>query len=165
MAVVAMIGEFEKSDRFRDFTKVRRQFEDFLISHKLFVNQVTVKYGSGTKGFARLKQLLVYIIESFIAGKSELQIIQDMSESLEFSFLQPAEKEQVGNGRDFNSDAKSAVFLRDALKDPLRCGICGGLIHRNAISIDHVTRRADGGFGSPDNGQLTHPYCNTTVKN
>jgi hypothetical protein len=165
LAVVAMFGEFERENRFKEFISVRRKFEDFLLAQKLFVNQVTVKYGSGSKSYARLKQLFVVLLDSFLAKKSEDQILDFLRESEDFSFLQPSEKEKIGAGRDFSADAKSAVFLRDALKDPLRCGICGGLIHRNAISIDHVTRRADGGTGSADNGQLTHPYCNSTVKN
>jgi hypothetical protein len=165
LAVVAMISEFEKTNRFKEFTAVRRKFEDFLLDHKLLVNQVTVKYGSGPKGYARLKQLFLFLVDQLSAGNSEEEVIKAMSDSIEFSFLQPSEKEPVGSGKDFSADAKSAVFLRDALKEPLRCGICGGLIHKNAISIDHVTRRADGGMGSADNGQLTHPYCNTTVKN
>lgn len=165
LAVVAMICEFEKASRFKEFISIRRKFEDFLLGHKLLVNQVTVKYGSGPKGYARLKQLLVFIVDRLLAGDSEEGVLKAMGERIEFSFLQPSEKELIGSGRNFSSDAKSAVFLRDALKDPLRCGICGGLVHRNAISIDHVERRAEGGIGAMDNGQLTHPYCNTTVKN
>ena len=165
LAVVAMMGDLEKANSFREFTTVRRRFEEFLLKNKLLVNQVTVKYGSGAKGYARLKQLFMYLVECMTKGQSDEQIVRSLAESIEFSFLQPAEKDQIIAGKDFSPDAKSAIFLRDALKDPLRCGICGGLIHRNAISIDHVQRKADGGAGSADNGQLTHPYCNTTFKN
>lgn len=165
LAVAALMLDFEKSNRFREFTKVRGRFEEFLLSHKLLVNQVTVKYGSGAKGHARLKQLFAFLVDALVKGQTDEQMVAAMGESPDFSFLQPAEKESASVGKDFSSDAKSAVFLRDALKEPLRCGICGGLIHRNAISIDHVQRRADGGVGVADNGQLTHPYCNTTFKN
>jgi len=165
MAVIAMLQEFEKNDRFRDFTKVRRLFEEFLLKHRRLVNQVTVKYGSGAKGYARLHQLLSWIVEQFVAGANEIKIIAEMANHPDFSFLQPAERDELIASADFGKDAKSAVFLRDALKDPLRCGICQGLIHRNAISIDHIVRKSEGGKGEPDNGQLTHPYCNTTIKN
>jgi len=165
LAVAALMLDFERSGRFREFTQVRGRFEGFLLSHKLLVNQVTVKYGSGAKGHVRLKQLFAFLVDAFAKGQTEGEIVVSMADSPDFSFLQPAEKESVPVGKDFTSDAKSAVFLRDALKEPLKCGICGGLIHRNAISIDHVQRRADGGLGVADNGQLTHPYCNTTFKN
>ncbi len=36
---------------------------------------------------------------------------------------------------------------------------------KSSISIDHINRKADGGSGSSDNAQLTHPYCNSTIKN
>ncbi len=165
LAVVALLGEFENDKRFREFISVRKSFEDFFLKHKLFVNQVTLKYGSGPKGYARLKQLYAFILDRLTAGDSEDVILKTLAGTAEFSYLQPSEIDVSNFAKDFSADAKSAVFLRDALKDPLRCGICKGLIHRNAISVDHVQRKADGGHGSPDNGQLTHPYCNTTVKN
>lgn len=165
LAVVALIGEFEKNNYYRTFIETRRSFEDFLIKNKILVNQVTVKYGSAAKGYARLKHLFSFLIDQFSRGESEEEIVKALGDNPEFSFLQPAEKESHHSAKDFNSDAKSAVFLRDALKDPLRCKICGGLIHRNAISIDHIQRRSECGRGAADNGQLTHPYCNTTIKN
>jgi hypothetical protein len=165
LAVVAMIRSFVEKEKLLDFTKVRRRFEDFLLVHRVLVNQVTVKYGSGAKGYARLEQLLTFIVDEMLQDKSESAIIEDMAASDVYSFLQPAERSASEPGKDFGKDAKSAVFLRDALKDPLRCAICGGLIHRNAISIDHIIRKSEGGTADPDNGQLTHPFCNTTVKN
>ena len=165
LATVATVRTLEASKRFREFTKVRRQFEDFLLAHRVFVNQVTVKYGSGAKGYARLQQLLEFLIGQFAEGKTVAEIIAAMAKHADFSYLQPAEKIATEAGKDFTAEAKSAVFLRDALKDPLRCAICTGLIHRNAITIDHVVRRSEGGKGATDNGQLAHPFCNTTVKN
>lgn len=164
-ATVALLLELEANNGFREFTRVRRAFEEFLLNHRILVNQVTVKYGSGPKGFSRLKELFVFVLDGLGAGNTPEQIVEAMKIHAEFSFLQPAETMVWEHGKDFGTDAKSAVFLRDALRDPLRCGICGGLVHRNAISIDHIVRRQDGGLGEPENGQLTHPYCNTTVKN
>lgn len=165
MAVIVLIQELERKNGFREFIKVRRLFEDFLLKHRKLVNQVTVKYGSGPKGFARLHQLLSWLLDQFLHGADEARIIAEIPRKAEFSFLQPAELDEASQAADFSSEAKSAIFLRDALKDPLRCGICQGLIHSNAISIDHVVRRSEGGKGITDNGQLTHPYCNTTIKN
>lgn len=165
LAVVAFLQEIDSKNGFREFTKVRRAFEDFLLAHRILVNQVTVKYGSGPKGYARLKQLFGFVLGELQIGRTEGDVLDKMETHKDFSFLQPREVVASEVGKDFGTDAKSTIFLRDALKDPLRCGICGGLIHRNAISIDHVVRKADGGSGDPDNGQLTHPYCNTTVKN
>ncbi|HMO20558.1 MAG TPA: HNH endonuclease signature motif containing protein [Candidatus Melainabacteria bacterium] len=43
--------------------------------------------------------------------------------------------------------------------------MCGGAIHLNSITIDHIVRKSDGGLGVSDNGQIAHPFCNSTVKN
>lgn len=165
MAVVAMLMRFEKENKFTSFINVRRPFEDFLLKHRKLVNQVTIKYGSGAKGYARLRDLLLWIIDGFSAGGTETTILLGMSKHTDFSFLQPTEQDELTQRPDFCTDVKSSVFLRDALVDPLRCAICDGLIHRNSISIDHIVRRADGGKGTAGNGQLTHPMCNTTIKN
>jgi hypothetical protein len=165
LAVVSLLRLLEENDRFREFIKIRRPFEDFLVKHRILVNQVTVKYGSGAKGYARLAQLMMFLVDQFSSGASATAIIDAMSKHPDFSFLQPGEIETVDGRKAFTTDAKSAVFLRDALKEPLRCGICDGLVHSNAISIDHIVRKSEGGFGDPSNGQLAHPYCNTTVKN
>ncbi|WP_394347967.1 HNH endonuclease [Ilyomonas limi] len=30
--------------------------------------------------------------------------------------------------------------------------------------MDHIIRKLDGGLGTIENGQLTHPFCNTEIK-
>jgi hypothetical protein len=67
--------------------------------------------------------------------------------------------------KDFNTDKKSEIYIKEALKNAPQCKICKGAIHRNSISIDHIQRKEDGGLASVDNGQITHPYCNTGYKN
>ena len=62
-------------------------------------------------------------------------------------------------------EKKSYSDVTDALKNALRCKICNARIHTNSITIDHITRKEDGGIGNFENAQLAHPYCNTTYKN
>jgi hypothetical protein len=71
----------------------------------------------------------------------------------------------MSSTKKFNTDKKSEIYIRDVLQNAPRCKICNGLIHRNSISIDHIQRKEDGGLGTVDNGQITHPYCNTGYKN
>jgi len=165
LAVVRLIQELEHETLFEEFTRVRAQFEEFLLSHKIFVNQVTVKYGSGTKGFAQLKALFRSVFDALRVGKTSTEIVAGFTASDEFSFLQAGERVAQKAGKEFDQDTKSAAFLRDALGSPLRCKICAGLVHVKSISIDHVQRKADGGNGDVSNAQLSHPFCNTTVKN
>ena len=134
------------------------------MENKVFINQVTIKFGSGLKGFAQLKKLLRFLLDQFREGKDAAAIIQELAKLPEYSYLQPAEKPQPKTAADFDPETKSAAFLRDALENALRCKICNGLIHRNSITIDHIERKSEGGIGEVKNAQLAHPYCNTTVK-
>lgn len=67
--------------------------------------------------------------------------------------------------KDFSKNNKSEIYIKDTLPNAPRCKICNGFIHTNSISIDHKQRKQDGGLANIDNGQLTHPYCNTGYKN
>lgn len=165
LAVVEMVKDLEKNGAFSGFIQQRARFETFLLRHKNFVNQVTVKFGSGVKGFVRLNSLYKRILDLLLAGKTEAEIHDDLEGSDDFSFLQPAEKEESTTRKEFDQETKSAAFLRDALAGALKCKICSGLIHVKSISIDHIERKQDGGLGNVANAQLAHPYCNTTVKN
>jgi hypothetical protein len=164
--IVEFIKELEKQNKFREFISVRRKFEDFLMKYKKLPMQIVYRFGSGVKGYLPMKELFMTLMECLLAGRTDNEILKILAADPQFSFLQPQDITVLEeSGKDFNTDTKSAVFLRDALKDPLRCGICDGLIHFNSISIDHIKRKADGGLGTVDNAQLTHPFCNTTVKN
>lgn len=164
LAFVELLKELEAPGRLAEFIKVRRQFEEFLLRHRAIVNQMTVRYGSGSKGYARLQRLFDFLIQSLAGGLDEAGLLTALAASDEFSFLQPNAGPGIEPGKLFSLDAKSEVFLRDALKDPVRCGICGGLIHRASITIDHVTKKSAGGTGAVENGQLAHPYCNSVYK-
>ena len=95
-------------------------------------------------------------------GKGETEILQLIQQN--YNNLNLAREEDVSSS-DFNSNRKSETYITTALKSVVRCGICGGVVHINSTSVDHVDRRRDGGMGSVENGQITHPYCNTGFKN
>jgi len=164
LAVVSLIREFEEKDLFTTFTQNRRAFEDFILKYKTFSNQVTVALGSGIKGFARLEQLFSAILTEIAGGKAEGEIIEALRKDDRFRFLKLSESELEESRKEFNTEVKSATFLKDALTNPVRCKICGGLIHLNAMTIDHIISKKDGGTGQLENAQLAHPYCNTTFK-
>ncbi|MDB6028216.1 MAG: hypothetical protein JWM68_4439, partial [Verrucomicrobiales bacterium] len=64
----------------------------------------------------------------------------------------------------FTTETNTFIILRDCLANAVVCKICGARVHRNSLQIDHIQRREDGGSGESDNGQMTHPFCNTTYK-
>ena len=82
-----------------------------------------------------------------------------------FNYLKVDKTKADITSADFTTERKSAIFIKEALESAVRCNICKGLIHQNSITFDHITRKEDGGTGDIDNGQIAHPYCNSTVKN
>lgn len=67
-------------------------------------------------------------------------------------------------GRNFSSETKNAIVIKSAIESAPKCAICHARLNPRSATIDHIRRREDGGTGSLDNGQLTHPYCNSGYK-
>ncbi len=164
LAVTSLIIKLEKENGFIAFIKNRRQFEDFLLKYKDFINQIVVKSGSGLKGYGNVEMLLSFVLGHIGEGKSEKEILDALHDDPKFGFLKITTEEPGRKQKDFNTDTKSAAFIKSALENPLRCRICSCLIHQNAITFDHVDGKKDGGLGTVDNAQLAHPYCNGTFK-
>lgn len=166
-AVLDMVQRIEqKANGLNEYTTIRSRFESFLIDYKNIVNQTNTKFGSGMKSYRKLSVLFLFIIDSIQKGNSDSDILAHLKNNTDFEYLNP-EKVNIEEypRKEFTTDAKSGVFLMNALQNPTKCQICEALIHKNSITIDHVTRKQDGGMGTIDNGQLAHPYCNTTFKN
>ena len=102
------------------------------------------------------------IITQLKDKKSENDILKKIQQS--YKNINLSNVEEISSA-DFNSNRKSETYISTAIKSVVRCGICGGVVHVNATSVDHIIRKRDGGLGSADNGQITHPYCNTGYKN
>jgi hypothetical protein len=62
-------------------------------------------------------------------------------------------------------EVKSAVYIRTALENPMRCPVCKGVLSQKSVSYDHKQPKSAGGKGDEGNVQLTHPFCNTGYKN
>jgi HNH endonuclease len=105
------------------------------------------------------------VFEELKLKRTSEQILEALRADKEFSFLTPDEKFVAGNKSQFSKETKSATFLRDAIGGAPRCKICKCLLHFNSIQVDHIVRKQDGGLGVLDNAQLSHPFCNSTVKN
>jgi hypothetical protein len=167
LAVAGFVMEMHEKGLLNEFTKHREAFEDFLLLHKDFINQIVTRIGGGLKPFHRLRELYMFVLKSLIAGQSKDDILSGLSKHHNLFFLKanPIIEEYIMTSADFSPSTKSAVFFRDALEQPReRCGICNARLHVNSIHIDHVQRKADGGMGTLDNAQLSHPYCNSTYK-
>jgi hypothetical protein len=166
LGLVSLIRELEQQEKFDTFARVRRDFEDFFIANKNFINQIQRKFGSGAKSFDWIKRLYRQALDGFWSGQRSDEVLEALRKDAGFAFLAAFDVSDVEAkpGKQFDRATKSAAFLREALANPVRCAICGAMVHMNSIHVDHVERRRDGGAGTLDNAQLSHPYCNSTYK-
>lgn len=164
LAIIELIKDFEVKDFYKKFLQIRLPFENFLLKNKQISNQITIKYGSGRKGYRQLKEVFQTIIEYFIAGDSEESVITKLKGNYAYLNFDSTESYET-DSQEFSTGVKSAIFIREAIENSVKCKICHCMVHRNSISFDHIERIADGGKGMADNGQVAHFYCNSTLKN
>jgi Protein of unknown function DUF262/HNH endonuclease len=163
LAWIEVIKDFELKNSFKEFTDNREFFETTLVKLKQVTNQVTVKFGSSLKGYKQLKEVYMKVLALVHEKKDFDTLCQDLKST--YTFLNLELTPDAIKSVEFNRDTKSEVFLSKALENAQRCKICRGFIHVNSMTVDHIQRKQDGGNGGVDNGQLVHPYCNTTYKN
>lgn len=146
---------------FQKFTNVREKLESILIEHKDLIATILQKSISKYR-VPKYHKLLNKIINALDAG-------EEVGEQELISFTELEGKIIAGDFRKtsvkISDDDKSKLFIDVALKHGIKCSICGGYIDiEKSVSYDHIERVRDGGAGSVDNTQLTHPYCNQSVK-
>lgn len=165
MGVMSLIGrKLSNNDKlfFVKFTKIRSQLESILINKKDLFATILQKNIS-MKRAEKHELLLDKIIKSLDQGE-----IPSDEEIVEMAGL--GGKLIVGDietdKKNFNDDDKSKVFIHAALASALKCPICNGYLSvEKSVSYDHIQRLEDGGNGSASNCQLSHPYCNQSIKN
>jgi hypothetical protein len=168
LATIDFVCRLNQSKRFDEFTLNRSKFEDLIWRYDYLVSQINRKYRTAQKSYEHIARFYLAILSKLNDGKAEQSLLAEIQNQNDFNYLKlqgPGDTESVSAGEDFTTGKKSAVYIREALACAPKCAICGGLIHRNSISIDHIERKQDGGMASIDNGQITHPYCNTGYKN
>ncbi|WP_112264995.1 HNH endonuclease family protein [Lentzea terrae] len=165
LATVELIQDLEKRGKLREFTSMRARFEEFLVEYKYFLNQLVRRYGSLQKSVAPMLAMYQAILNSVHAGRSGNDIVQDLKKlpALEKT-IEVLTEEDRKFGPTFSGKTKTAIYLKSALERAERCGICGARLSANSATVDHIVRKQDGGLGTPSNGQLSHPYCNSGFK-
>lgn len=164
LAMASLLKSLDESDRFVEFTRVRDKFEDFLLEHKGFVNQLTTQYGSMAKGFRQMREYFSYVLEAFIEGKNSESLLQDLGLHDRYHRLVKEKSHGTTKAKPFSQDLKQWKFLQEALEKSFKCHICGARIDTKAMHLDHVVERSAGGLGTSDNAAWAHPYCNSTYK-
>ena len=164
LAVAQFIKDLDKSDRFIDFSKNRAAFEQFLLNHKMYINQLTVRHGSMVKGYLAIRDYYSFVFDRICAGKLEADIEMDLAASEKFEKLVKERPNPSKAAKGFSRDARNVKLLNDVLDAAFRCNICGARIDKKAMQLDHIVEISQGGAADIDNGQWAHPFCNSTYK-
>lgn len=164
-AILALIKILDEQNNFNHFISVRPKFEEILVQYDYLVQQINRRYRSAIGSYSHIKDFYLAIIDHLHNGKDKETGIADIMKSNKFNYLTAnVDVTEIASSK-FSTERKSAVYIKEALNNAPKCQICGGFIHRNSITIDHIDREQDGGLGTVENGQISHPYCNTTFKN
>jgi HNH endonuclease len=165
LAVAQLVMDLEKSDKFLDFTKVRARFENFLVEHKMFINQLTVKHGSMVKGYLPIRDYYLYILDRIQSGRSDAEIEEDLRDHDKYHTLVKEKPTPSKQPKKFTQDAKNVKLLVDVLASAFVCNHCRARIDKKSMHLDHKVPKSEGGPADIDNGQWLHPFCDSTAKN
>ena len=146
---------------FRTFSEVRSKLETILVDHKDLMATILQKNIS-SKRVDRYANPLDQMIAALAKGRTVLESDLVILAGLDGKIV-------TGNSADkpkkFSNDAKSHVFIQTALASAVKCPICHGYMDpAKSVSYDHMHRVQDGGTARLNNLQLTHPYCNQSIK-
>ncbi len=162
-----LVIELKRKNKLKDFTKARESLEKLILNYDDLPRQIVRKYRTSVAGTPYVVDFYLEAIRLINSGLDIESVVTKIISSQKFDYLTLKHISTLPDeySNDFHSYAKSEVFINEALKNSVKCKICNGYLHTNSISIDHIDRKRDGGSGSPENGQVSHPYCNTGYKN
>lgn len=147
---------------FVNFTTARAKLEKILISRKDLIATILQKHLSRKRNimYAKLIEELIQLIcaDVEISDSKIVEITELEGKIVVGDFLSTETK--------FSDEAKSKTFLYRALESAIKCPICNGYLDPDkSVSYDHIVRKRENGSGNSENCQLTHPYCNQSIKN
>jgi hypothetical protein len=177
IASLRFAQELRRDDKFFAFTCIRQLFEDFLVRNKSFLNQLGILKGTRLRSVNSLVSMYKMIMEKLLEAKrvglefTDDEIIAYLQTEPQLAELR---KEYLGtDAKDdpnatrrtkFSRSVQAAAIIREILNTRAKCNICGARVPPSFRSKDHIIREQDGGKGTLDNLQFTHPYCNSGYK-
>lgn len=165
LTIASLMVDWERDHKLGDFLECRGRLERFLLDNRPLLNQVIRKFGTKDSGTKHVRGFYEDVIRLLQAGVSAAEVPQQLKSKSSYSYLQPAEVPYDGvTPTKFSAQVRSGITIKELMKTAPQCPICLGLVPTQAISIDHITRKQDGGPSTIANAQMTHPYCNTGHK-
>lgn len=168
IACMKFAQELENTNKVFQFTQVRRDFEEFLVSHNFFINQLGHGKGSRTRPLDALLSLHRSVFNSLENGITEHDEIVKrilVCPGLEKLVVSPPPPPSLQTTRKrFPKSVEAAALVRQVIETRARCPECGARLAPPFRSKDHRHRVEEGGTGSLGNLDYKHPYCNSGYK-
>jgi hypothetical protein len=162
LAVVEMIGDFDKSNNFKQFIALREKFEEFLVSQRQLIPQLVRKARGEIKAVHNIKAFFTFCLTEFDKpDANEDSVLAALKLTPEYSFLAPTAYPNTEYGKDFSTEIKSKTFIDYQLEHAIRCDICKARVPNSQISFDHKLDKKYDGIGTPENIRMVHHYCNS----
>jgi hypothetical protein len=163
LATIEFVLEQTEPDRFKEFTKIRKTFEDFLVEHKDFFRQIVIKTRGGMKAINKIKGFFTFLSNECEGNGTPDQIVKMLQGSSEFGFLKLPSPPQTEGGPkgDFSTSVKSKSVIQEKLASAVRCSVCGARVPDQMVSFDHEKDAKYGGLATGENIAKTHHYCNS----
>jgi len=161
LAVIELMADYEDKDKFAEFTLIRNEFEEFLVSHSDFLQQVSRRARGEMKAVHKIKSFLDFVAEQFTAGGDQLSVLKAIQASPDFEFIKVSVDDSFDIGQDFSPTVKSKAFIAEKLNTATRCKICSARVPDHGLSFDHKQDKKLEGMGDQQNLQFTHHYCNS----
>jgi hypothetical protein len=159
MAVAKWTEGFDKK-RSREFTSVRKYFEDFLIFNARALGDTISARGSRGRSVKTLISYYDLVLDELLKGGNPKTILAEMrKQSKLFPFAENL-PDFTEYGTEFSAETKSGVFLIDAINAAPACRVCGARYQPDSVNADHTIPKSSRGTGHPRNMGPTHYYCN-----
>jgi hypothetical protein len=141
----------ERDKRLVDFALFRYPFEEFLVRHRHFINELSHSKGSRLRPVESFTAMYEIVLAQVKQESDAAQIIEALHKDTRLKDLSEVQEDDQKYRQKFSRDAKSAAYLRDAIDTPVRCAICKARLHSRSMSADHDTKMEHGGQGDPGN--------------
>lgn len=158
LAVVEFLREWEEKNHLLDLTRVRSQFEEFLVVHRWLIPQISRKARGEIKAVHRIKEFFTFVANEFLHGERKADILDAVILQFEVPALVDEATDKAG--KRLTPARKSARFIIEDLRTAKRCLYCKARVPDHGISFDHIKDKKHGGLGSVENAGMAHHYCN-----
>jgi hypothetical protein len=87
LATIALIQDIDKRNAFNWFTKHRARFEEFLLRHRYFTNQIVGKFGGRLKSYEYLLNYYKAVLDAIAKGQTSEQVAASLQANDELRYL------------------------------------------------------------------------------